>query len=83
LKELLRRTGKGFWDDATLVNALLAVHEWSESEVTLRRMNLPHQKRDDFESATRFYDDILSAFQQDFNWRKAAGVTSAPAGARM
>ena len=83
LKDLLRRKGKGFWDDATLVNALLALNELSETEVTLLRMDLPHLKKDDFESATRFYDDILSAFEHDFDWRKAASVTSPPEAARM
>ena len=80
LKDLLRRTGKGFWDDATLVNALLALNDSGELPGMLLNLDLARRSKDEFDSATRFYDDIVQAFGHDFDWRKAAAVKSAREG---
>jgi hypothetical protein len=76
LRDLLMKTGQGFWDDATLVNALLALKD-PEAAAKLRALGLPQRPKDEIASATRFYDDIVSAFGNPLNWRDAAGVTTA------
>jgi hypothetical protein len=75
LKELLERSGKGFWDDATMVNALLALDD-PDVESKLRRLELPKRTNDEVESATRFYDDIVTVFRRSFDWRRIAGLTT-------
>ena len=76
LKELLSKTGKGFWDDATLVNALLALDEQDESRKRLQSLDLNSRSRDEVESASRFYDEIITSFGHKFDWRAAAGISS-------
>jgi TIR domain len=82
LRELMRRVGKGFWDDATLVNALLALNDSKEAEKKLEILGLGTKTKAEVDSATRFYDEILSTFAHDVDWRKAAGLTSTRAAAR-
>jgi pentatricopeptide repeat protein len=71
LKGLLEETGRGFWDDATLVNALLALGDFDEATEVLRRMELDKVSLDQRDSATRFYDEIVRAFGHSFDWRQA------------
>jgi hypothetical protein len=77
LRDLLRKVGKGFWDDATMVNALLALND-RDVEAKLRSLGLSQRTVDEVESATRFYDEIVSAFGRDFDWRRAAALTTSP-----
>jgi len=75
LRDLLRKTGKGFWDDATMINAMLAVDD-PETETKLRGLALSQRTMDEIHSATRFYDDIVSTFGRVINWRTVAGLTT-------
>ena len=77
LKDVLHKSGSGFWDDATLVNALLALNRPLEAEERLLAMDLSRRSKDEVESATRFYDEIVSTFGHTFDWRKAAGLSGA------
>ena len=77
LKDVLRKGDTGFWDDATLVNALIALNLTGEAQERLQAMGLPRRSQDEVESATRFYDEIVSAFGHEFDWRKAAGLSGA------
>jgi tetratricopeptide (TPR) repeat protein len=75
LKNLLEKTGKGFWDGATLVNALLALDKKDAATEILNSLRLPDRSADELQSASRYYDEIVAAFQIDFDWRGAAGLS--------
>lgn len=68
----LLKAGRGFWDGATLVNALLATGRFEEAGVRLEKLDLPHRPRDEMDSATRYFDEILTTFGHDFDWKAAA-----------
>jgi tetratricopeptide (TPR) repeat protein len=72
LRQLLQ-SRKDFWDRATLVNALLAL-SGSSAQGELRELHLLDRPQNEIESATRFFDEILSAFGHEFDWRTAAGL---------
>jgi len=74
LKGLLEETGTGFWDDATLVNALLALDQKEAASALLKSLRLTDRSTDEVKSASRYYDEIVAAFQTDFDWRQAAGL---------
>jgi hypothetical protein len=76
LKVTLEAHSSGFWDEANLVNALLALNDTAKAEDVLGRLNLPARGKNDIESATRFYDEIISAFGYGFDWRKASGISA-------
>jgi tetratricopeptide (TPR) repeat protein len=76
LKQMLQEHGSGFWDDATMANALIAL-DGAVSQSALRNLGLPSRRKDEVESATRFFGDIVSAFGHAFDWRAAAGLPPA------
>lgn len=75
LRRVLTERGKGFWDDATLVNALLALDEQDHARELLKKLDLPNQSKDDVASASRFYDEIIESFGHEFDWKAAAGLS--------
>lgn len=75
LKELVQKAGADFWNQATLINAHLALNELDDAKAVLAALPFKEKSADDIESATRFYDDILSSFRLSFDWRAAAGLT--------
>jgi tetratricopeptide (TPR) repeat protein len=74
LRQLLQgRQDLSFWDRATLVNALLAL-SGAAAQGEVVELGLPARTKDEIESATRFFDDVLAAFGHTFDWRAAAGL---------
>jgi hypothetical protein len=76
LEDLLKQLAdRSFWDSANLVNALLARDKKMEAATVLLSLGLNSRSPDEVKTATKFYDDILMAFDHEFDWRKAAGLT--------
>lgn len=65
---------KGFWDDANMINALLALGELHEARERLASLHLSERSQDERESASRFYDDIVSSFGCELGWRACRWV---------
>ncbi|MFO1327876.1 MAG: toll/interleukin-1 receptor domain-containing protein [Rubrivivax sp.] len=74
LRQSLSKNPNSFWDGATLVNALLALGEHDAATRKLAELRLPERTADDVQSASRFYDEIVQAVGQPFDWRAAAGL---------
>jgi hypothetical protein len=74
LRQILDRTGSGFWDDANLVNALLALDELDAAKQKLRELEFKTRPKNDVDSAARFYDEIIRCFRREFDWKSAAGL---------
>jgi tetratricopeptide (TPR) repeat protein len=68
LGQLLAK-GKGFWDDANLVNAQLALGDFAAATQLLEKFVDYAPSQDEVASATRYYDDILKHFGREFAWR--------------
>ncbi len=74
LKDSIGDPGEDFWKQATLVNALLALDQLDEARARLESLGLRNRSKDVVESASRFYDRILSAFGCKFDWRAVANI---------